>query len=439
MNIERSESASKDESTPAYLQGLSVGQRRRIHEKFETALQYIDADPPQLDRAILYLQQCIESDPAGAAYVHTYLNVLIQLNESGFSRNSGKKRGWWRRFVDSLSTSAVERALDVSDHSIALITALKLLRDTPANLTLLLMAEMAAAKLELQDTRWCLLEYAYTVGIDRPKVLEKMLGAILDGGRFEQLTDLARKISGEAKISEDWIQILSVCESHFGKSTMGDLPRNSGLADDSEVLSTCEGLRENGNISAAIRLAENAATSQASNVALKEMLDSLQIDLAVKRVDTALQLHKENLLPRGEELIDDLNNEAIRVELDIVARRAELSNQNLDLINRLVDLLMQSGNYWEAIKQIELNTIGDNPNLRLQFSLARCRQHVRQFDKAMESYEIAIQSLRELQITDYPEWTALAVEDAIQLAEAMDRSKLAVTWKEIAESIAKVD
>ena len=439
MNIERSESASKAESSPDYLQGLSVNQRRRIHEKFETALAHIESDPPQLDRAVLYLQQCIESDPAGAAYVHTYLNVLFQLKETEFSSNNGKKRRWWRRFIDSLSTSAVERALDALDYSTALVTAMKLLRDTPSNLTLLFMAESAAAKLELQDTRWCLLEYAYLVGIDQAKVLEKMLGAILDGGRFDQLSEVARKISDETEMSRHWKEILSVCETHFGKSTASDFPKVSGLVDDSEILYTCENLRESGDISVAIRFAEEAISSRSGNVALKAVLDNLQIDLAVKRVEAALQLHKANLLPRGEELIQDLQNEAIRVELDIVARQAELSNRDPDLIDRLVDLLMQTGNYWEAIKQIDAFTKHDNPSLRLQFNLARCRQYVRQFDKAMESYEAAMESLLNLGIADCCDWTTSAIQDAIQLAEAMERPKQANTWKEIAESLSKVD
>ena len=439
MNIERSESASKAESSPDYLQGLSVNQRRRIHEKFETALAHVESDPPQLDRAVLYLQQCIESDPAGAAYVHTYLNVLFQLKETEFSSNNGKKRRWWRRFIDSLSTSAVERALDALDYSTALFTAMKLLRDTPSNLTLLFMAESAAAKLELQDTRWCLLEYAYLVGIDQAKVLEKMLGAILDGGRFDQLSEVARKISDETEMSRHWKEILSVCETHFGKSTASDFPKVSGLVDDSEILYTCENLRESGDISVAIRFAEEAISSRSGNVALKAVLDNLQIDLAVKRVEAALQLHKANLLPRGEELIQDLQNEAIRVELDIVARQADLLNRDPDLIDRLVELLMQTGNYWEAIKQIDAFTKHDNPSLRLQFNLARCRQYVRQFDKAMESYEAAMESLLNLGIADCCDWTTSAIQDAIQLAEAMERPKQANTWKEIAESLSKVD
>ena len=439
MNIERSESASKAESSPDYLQGLSVNQRRRIHEKFETALAHVESDPPQLDRAVLYLQQCIESDPAGAAYVHTYLNVLFQLKETEFSSNNGKKRRWWRRFIDSLSTSAVERALDALDYSTALFTAMKLLRDTPSNLTLLFMAESAAAKLELQDTRWCLLEYAYLVGIDQAKVLEKMLGAILDGGRFDQLSEVARKISDETEMSRHWKEILSVCETHFGKSTASDFPKVSGLVDDSEILYTCENLRESGDISVAIRFAEEAISSRSGNVALKAVLDNLQIDLAVKRVEAALQLHKANLLPRGEELIQDLQNEAIRVELDIVARQADLLNRDPDLIDRLVELLMQTGNYWEAIKQIDAFTKHENPSLRLQFNLARCRQYVRQFDKAMESYEAAMESLLNLGIADCCDWTTSAIQDAIQLAEAMERPKQANTWKEIAESLSKVD
>ena len=80
-----------------------------------------------------------------------------------------------------------------------------------------------------------------------------------------------------------------------------------------------------------------------------------------------------------------------------------------------------------------------NPSLRLQFNLARCRQHVRQFDMAMESYEAAIQSLLDLGITDCCDWTTSAIQDAIQLADAMERQKQVNRWKEIVESIAKVD
>ena len=75
----------------------------------------------------------------------------------------------------------------------------------------------------------------------------------------------------------------------------------------------------------------------------------------------------------------------------------------------------------------------------MQFNLARCRQYVRQFDKAMESYEAAMESLLNLGIADCCDWKTSAIQDAIQLAEAMERPKQANTWKEIAESLAKVD
>ena len=160
--------------------------------------------------------------------------------------------------------------------------------------------------------------------------------------------------------------------------------------DGEQLLQLARHSQQSGNLNQAEQLYTQAQAALGGDLALLEVRENLRLGKSHQRLEVAELRASHDPHPRTLSLIGRLEQEHLRLEIEIFHLRAERLPENRLVRLELARRLKAAGNYSGAIQRLEeaLRSAPHDPALLVE--LGECWQHLRQFTKAISYYEQAI-------------------------------------------------
>jgi tetratricopeptide (TPR) repeat protein len=371
---------------------ITAVQRRELARMFERAKQFALAQPPDFAGTHRVLAECCTIDPGNTLFVQALLENL--------QRARGKTTKAWPWQVWSLA-SALDSAVREQRFRDALAKGWRLLGERPQDPTVLRKLADVCDALDHQQTQLLLLQSAYQVTPQDSAVLQALQKALAGAGQFEA----AAKLSAE-------------------------VPKQPALLEESQkddLVSAVELAVEQGQWGQAEKLFAEQGGAAGANIRLRELGEEIMLGRAREKTRLAEEQAAREPTPRHQQLVAEVQGEQRRIELGVAFARYERFPSEPASSWELAQCLTRVGNFSEALKY--LAPLNDQPAWRIRALIASGEnwQHLRQFDRALDSYRQAISIAEQTSVDEQliKAWYRGAV-----LAEAMGRIEQAVDWLE---------
>ena len=405
MEPATSESASHQLSgVEKYAAGFSRQQRRELQNQFETGLQWLEQDPPAYDQALKIFAHCMKTDPMAAVYTYEFLQTL----DAGYEQ--GRYRHGWRQ--RRRNTKLVKRITELANNQqwhAMLQQAPEALYHNARHERLLRELAFAAQAIDAAETQWTYLEFALKYFPGSAEVHVQIIHAFYQSGRFDDANDHMFKL---VKTADNFL-LKKVLQSLPGIITQ-QFPGQEAVYEIEAIRQTleknasqqqhwfelCERLEDLNLYGQAIDACHQALQTLGNSPDWTQRI----LDLRLQQAESRLAFHTQ--LESSEELIFDLQHEVWRIRTEYFQK---LSAQHPSRLLPAVQLgwcLLETKNWYEAIKLFEqyrpAQLINTPENLALLLGLAEAQQAVRRFDDALSTFAVLLESLdsNELQSQD---------------------------------------
>ena len=135
-----------------------------------------------------------------------------------------------------------------------------------------------------------------------------------------------------------------------------------------------------------------ALEASGGDIALRELLEDVQVKRASADLNIAERLAKENATPENLERLKNVRSSFNRLELQVYSSRSERYPANPALKFELGTRLKKAGNYSEAIKALQEARSDQRRKAQVHLDLGECFQQIKQYKLAMSNYRDAINS-----------------------------------------------
>jgi tetratricopeptide (TPR) repeat protein len=248
----------------------------------------------------------------------------------------------------------------------------------------------AAGECDFEEVELRLLSEARRVAPDDAQTLRQAARALTRQGRFEEAVGpwhaVAALVAGDGE----------------ARQAIEDLRFAPPAADERELA--------------------DAQAARGADLALFIQRQELRLAQSAERAAIARRRSEHDEHPRAQALVRRLESDHLRLEIEMYAMRAEQFPTDANVRLELGRRLKQAGNYSGAVNVLE-EAIKLDPGLAAALvELGECRQHLRQFEQALESYQRAISVAEKGSLED----VLLARYRAGVLAAAMGRLDFAM-------------
>ena len=397
---------------------LSPAERARLLQCFNRGAQNA---PTNLDYAIEMFSICVAGDPSNAVYLQGLLGVLKR-------KHAGKKGAGLSALFSAGARGGLKKLAGTAQWREVIKQGVGILKTNPADhATLLAMAE-ACGNLMYLDAQGVYLRAALDAAPSDPEVNRQCARFAANQGLFDQAIECWRRIANQKGLREEAdreIARLSVEKTIVvGQGLAG---RAGGAAAAAQKTGTAapvsrtaelrEEIRKNPTaIDAYLELAdllERDATVEEAEKVLGQALAASGNDLKVQEhiEDRQLRWARHKLLlaekrleagdtPEGRALVERLKTAQLKQEIDVYAARCGRYPENLIWKYELAMRLKAAGNHLEAIRQFQEVVHDPRRKGAVSLELGECFQKIKQYQLAMQSYQVAVESLtdRELEL-----------------------------------------
>jgi len=326
--------------------------RRRLQQRYEEATKLAARPRPDVARIHSLLAECLRADPGNILYLGALLANLRR-------REAERKKQWWRRWLPTgrVSVNPTENAAHSTQSSV-LSTAPEQLWQNPSDPSLLARLAEAAAALDFDETELRYLFAARDLAPDDPETQRNLARALTRQGRFEDAVG-------------PWFAVLALAPDDEARQAVEDL----------------RGAQESVEAEDALADAHAAGGGDLSILAEREQARLARSEF---RIELARRRAVSDSHPKAQALVARLETEHNRLEIDVLNLRTERWPENVLVRIELARRLKRAGNYSGAIQRLEeaLRLSADEPAALIE--LGENWQHLRQFSKALDFYQQAI-------------------------------------------------
>jgi tetratricopeptide (TPR) repeat protein len=149
--------------------------------------------------------------------------------------------------------------------------------------------------------------------------------------------------------------------------------------------------REAGEFLAAERLLAEAQSASGGDLGLLEMREDLRLKRSEHRLAIAARRAAHDPHPRAAQLVGRLEEEHNRLAIDLLGARAERLPTDWAVRLELARRLKRAGNFSGAVQRLDEAAQLKAGEVAVLLELGECWQHLRQFEKASDYYQQAIQ------------------------------------------------
>ncbi len=410
MSSESPVSSSSSEPAP---QPLSPAARKRIQQYFEFGRQ----KAKQGDRAYAHsmFAQCVAGDPSNLVYVDALLENLKARHEP----NRRKARV-------SASRSPFKKAHSESRWPDVIALGLELLEENPWDIPTLRGMADACAALHYNEVE---LRYLKNALDSNPKDIEvnrHCAHSLTRMGQFDQAiacwhrveellpgkSEASRMISqltmeknrAAAGYGDDKAQATgaraatSSTPPSASTVTAGNAPLTrpaleQALLKDPSVVKNYLALAElfdgEGNLTEMEQVLRRAVQVSGNDMAIRERLENVQLRLARRQIEIAEQRAQDDPSDAARQLVQQLRQDANRLELSVFQNRAHRYPGDARLKHELALRLKRAGLFSEAIKNFEAAAVLPTVAADAALQSGECQQQLRQYQVALQAYQKA--------------------------------------------------
>jgi tetratricopeptide (TPR) repeat protein len=312
------------------------------------------------------LAECLRADPGNILYLDALFANLQRRprdggKESWLGRWFGLRRGGPSDAPESTEYSVLSTQY-FADKPIDTVTGQAVLRHAPDLLQrltsdpgLLIGLAAAAAACELDQVEVRYLQLATDISPDDTRALRLLARALTRHGQFDEA-------------AHQWRRLLA-------------------LAPDAEAQQAADDLREAATQQSADKALAEASASAGEDLAIRRQREDLRLLHAGQQVAMAKRRATSDPHPRALALAALFEAEQLRQEIEILHLRCERLPRDMKLRLELARKLKQAGNFSGAIQRLEEVKRAPALAAEVLLELGECWQHLRQFEKALDSYK----------------------------------------------------
>jgi tetratricopeptide (TPR) repeat protein len=370
--------------------------RRRLQQRYEEAQRLAAGSRPNFRRIHELLAECLRADPGNILYVDA---LLANLRRRGSARSESWWKRLWRRGIgNEPQTFSRSATVPAGHHSLLLSTEDSLLRKIPDALWLrpndvvvLQNAAMAASVLDFDEVELRYLAAARELMADNADTLKMLARALTRQGRFE---DAMGPWFAVLALQPDDSEAERAIEDLRGAVGNGQQVITSDSEHDTAALvRRAQLLQEAGDFATAEKLLAQAQAAAGGDLGLLVLREELRMRHSEQRLEIAKRRAASDSHSKAWQLVERLENEQKRSEIEILNARAERLPGDALVRVELARRLKRAGNYSGAIQRLEEALRLQPDDATALVELGECWQYLRQFPKALEFYERAAKRL----------------------------------------------
>jgi tetratricopeptide (TPR) repeat protein len=381
--------------------------RRRLQQRYEEALRLTAREPPDFGQIHQLLAECLHIDVGNTLYLDALI-ANLQRRDAAKRNQSWLARlmGVWRNQGSGKPTArgtAIVSARETAEQSI-LRSAADRLWQSPADAELLTSLAKAAGDANLDETELRYWQLAAERAPQSAEISRGLAETLSRLGRFdESIAEWGRSLSlapGDA-VATAALGVLQPPPSqlpadlsalrHAWKSQPGNSAAGLKLAD---ALITAEQFAE------AEKVLTDVQSAAGADLKVLEEREKLQLAKSSQRLAIARRWKAHDSHPKAQALLTQFEGEHQRLEIEIWNNRTERMPNDWSVRLELARRLKQVGNFSGAIQRLEeaQKLKVNHPGALIE--LGECFQHLRQFEKALGMYELAVSKAGSLSSND---------------------------------------
>jgi tetratricopeptide (TPR) repeat protein len=397
---------------------LSAGDRSRLIQCYRTGMANV-ANPQY---AIDMFSTCVVGDPGNVVFLQAFLTALRR-------KFGTKKSGGLSSLFSTGSRVGLKRLAAAAKWRDLLKQGVDILKTNPSDHGCLLAMAEACGNLMFFDCQAVYLRAALDSAPTDAEVNRQCARFAAGQGNYDQAIECWRRISkikGLAEEAEKAIAELSVDKTISAGQGMTGRPAMKGSAPTADAAGGKEGspaealqrkIRDNpADIDAYLELAdllERDATVAEAEQVLAQALAASGNDLKVREhiEDRQLRWARSKLMlaekrlatddsPENRATVEKLKTAQLRQEIEVFATRVSRYPENLTWKYELALRLKAAGKFPEAIRAFQEAIQDTRRKGVIALELGECFQSIKQYQLAMQNYEVAVETLtdRELEL-----------------------------------------
>ncbi len=414
-----------NESSPSDEQGISPAKRKRLQQLFEHAIRTSEEAAAKgvasnYDYANDLLMQCVLGDPASRTYLQAMLSNL-------YKKFKGKKRGGkFSAWKGSAERNLMKKAAAKKNWDEVFKVGVKMLKANPYDGNALLPMAEACEALAYHEAQLTYLKGAFVGNAKNAEVNRKCAKALARRGRFDDAIECWRRvkeIEPDDEEAEPMIARLAVDKTikhgnyDSAESTTDVMADTLAQAqrrgetekktpeqkfrkliedDPSELghyLELAEILKRDDRFDETEQVLQKALGVSGGDLKVREQLEDVQIARLRQQIRVAERRAKEAKTDESKQLVRGMLGDLNRVELEVYTSRANRYPANIGFKYELGVRLRRSGNYNEAIRQLQQARSDPKRKGLVHLELGECFRFLKQYPLAIGAYETAIGSL----------------------------------------------
>ncbi|MCA9246221.1 MAG: hypothetical protein KDA42_03870 [Planctomycetales bacterium] len=391
---------------------VSWRERKQLQQHFEAGCRR--AEVGQFDGAIEMFSLCLQRDPGNLIYGHHFLKVL------GRKFAAQQRPGLVARLKVKPIKKALAHARTNADWTTVLLAALDLLRIDPGAADGLTAMAGICLAVGANESQIFFLEQALATDPQNSELKQRLATALRLMGEFDRAKQHA---PGKPKAANT--DLLPSSEELAGlvqkmerlESDLASAPGNLALVNQ---LADLHLARDRPDFAEQV-LAKALTLTGGGDLHLRTRLEDCRIAMAQRQLATARLQAEQSDSSAARRLVEQMETEANRVELEVFAARCQRNPSHSLWQFELGLRLKRAGKFQAAIAAFEQALDLPGHKSQLFIELGECWQHLRQFDWAfgryIEAVEICDQSSDDIQ--------KLALYRAGTLAMAMEKWAIA--------------
>lgn len=376
---------------------VSKSQRQELQRLFELGQRILVSEPDKADEAARRFQYCVEHDPRNRIYVEAFLQTLERI----YPTPPPKKRRWFDR-----QKSEWKAARQADDSPLVLSRGPVMLARNPWDATILLPMVRACQEFGYLDAALRYLQNALDDAECAAEAHAEYARTLAWTGRFSTAVSCWDRVLELSPHDEEAMQMRSLL---WQESSSVPSPPPEEIE---SCLQLARDRMEEKDFDSAHHYLAHANTLAAGHLPTQDLAETVQLEQADHRLETASRLHEMTPCPATYQLVEDYSANRHRVALEVFnARSLRYPGDHrwrLELA-RVLRALEKVGQAGDVLAEIPTE---DPLGAVARLEQGECLQLQRDFVNALTCYRQAQQRQAELETSGEPEGARIDVEGA---------------------------
>ena len=410
-----------DPSASVGAASLSPADRSRLLQCFTRGTQNA---PTNLDYAIEMFAVCVAGDPSNAVYLQALIGVLKR-------KHAGKKGVGLSNLWSATSRGGLKKLAAAAQWRDLIKQGVGIIRANPADHGCLLAMAEACGNLMFLDAQGVYLRAALDAAPADPEVNRQCARFAANQGLFDQAIECWRRVSKVKGLGEEAdreIARLSVEKTIVAGHGMTGRPAAGGAAATKKpdggaaapvaggrtaelreeirrnpaaidaYLELADLLERDATVAEAEKVLAQALAASGNDVKVQEHVEDRQLRWSRHKVMIAEKRLEAADTAENRALVDRLRADQLRQEIDVYAARCARYPENVIWKYELAMRLKAAGNFTEAIRNFQQVLQDARRKGAVSLELGECFQKIKQYQLAMQNYQVAVEALTEREL-----------------------------------------